>query len=389
MSIVGPEVLKQTGEGRIPLKLEKGPRAGQAEVLYSAITSRGEPLAPWLFSRLQDPRVVGVVISGESGAGKTTLTSQLAQELLHRSVGRIWLTAITSGTSVSLSEATLTAEMRQGRDFAGNSITPIGPDEECDRGKWTPPIWNWAAQHIASHLQEAIQRASRPADPHPFAQRLRLNVAREVVGDIAGIGKEGRLAAHLGDVFRQFPENILSLVVPGNSDIQDTALNLRNGSTDLILKFLSARGKPPKITYENVHNIKLTAEEEEEVEFFLARFNLITDLGSLSSLVAIREGARPGRFEKVRLQFETEVMNWSGLPGNEKKAIRASLPRSFPMVNVYYRHLYAMKLAYSQEYQEEALGIPPDSEQGRVVLIPYLNNTNIYQPIGLLARKTG
>lgn len=341
------------GEGRI--------RTEGFEVLQNSLTSKGEHLSNWLFRRLQQG-VIGVVILGESGAGKSTSCSQIFKAGLFSGV-RWSLPLITSGGTVATTEQALTRQMRQGIDFEGNSITPLSLDEEFDRSQFTPKIWDWAAQIIAAILSNRFENA------------LRVD-GKVVLIDIAGIGeKTGRLAAHLSDVAKQYPDNVVFLVVPGNPDIQDKALRLRNESNKLLSQFLQNRRKPPQITENSLKGLRLRSWELESVRDFLIRERVFLDLDPLSALISIREGARPGRFEQVRNAFLQEVIDWAGSEDCPLSEIEASLPDSFPLLNEYRRGEYGMKVAYSQYYMEKVLGISSDSEQGRVVLIPYLSTT--------------
>lgn len=376
---------------RIPLRLNTPSSTEGAEVLYKTVTLQGEPLSSWLFGKLQEPNNVGVVLFGESGAAKTTLAGQITREIMRLSGGRAWITVISSGVSLTGIERELTSSMRRGIDYQGNPIPPLAPDEEFDRSKFTPDIWRWAASYLAGDLKSAIEQSLRP-DSH---QRSRPKV---VMADIAGIGeKNARLAAGLGEVAREFPENVIFLAAPANPDIQERALRLRKKSNLLLETLLLSRGRERLMTTDNINQIgELTVEEQEAIQNTLINEGVATDIDLVPTLASIREGTRPGRFEQAREVFLKEVLDWTRRADWEKEVypvfgrLRSfQTEDAFIMADKSREGLYELKLAYAQNYLHRVLGISPDSDQGRVVLIPFLKDTTIHQWIELLHQKSG
>lgn len=365
-----PETIKPVRE----LLVRRPPNIRGVEVLYRSFTLQGESLPRWIFSNLQDPEVAAIVLSGESGAAKTTETGQIAKQADKLSDGRAKVTAFSSGVELNRIGQELTDSMRQGIDFEGNPITPLGPNEDFDRTQYTPAIWSWAANRLAGRLSGVIERALE--ENHKDPSNLSL-----VVADIAGIGRKNpRLAAGLGQVTQAFLDNALFGVVPANPDIQGKALTLRLKAEALLKALLQTRCRQG-LTTDNIGRIgKLKPAERRIIKATLAEEAVAIDVDLVPGLLAIYEGTRPGRFEEVRDEYIAEVLEWA----RGTKSLKGALGpvegrlRNLQMQNLFAIYdenragLYALKLAHADDYLHIDLGIPEDSDHGRVLLVPYL-----------------
>lgn len=83
-----------------------------------------------------------------------------------------------------------------------------------------------------------------------------------------------------------------------------------------------------------------------------------------------------------------EVMEWSRTTSDFELVKNAKLPPEFP-ASVASRGAYELKAAYARYDMSKRLGIPPGSDQGEVILIPYLHSTVIRQYSGPLLQKDG
>ncbi len=402
------------------LKLDKS-QGGEksAEVLYSAYTSKGELLTDWVNLGLKKSGVVAVVFSGESGGAKTTIASQLIKEVTKSAGGQVFLTVITSGETVSRIERMATDYLITEGAYEANPHPLIQPvedaiikginadfpnglprlarGEEFDRGRFGKHLWEANGDIMSMFLRGSIDKALAMG-----SYRGMRDIPRLVVADVAGIGKNGRLASKLNEVVTEYGSNTLFVVSPANPQIQNKALALRSKASQFLTELLQTRGvKPIKnekgfdeipITAQTLAQIKpLSPTETAQINAMLRKEALETDMDCLDTLVTIREGARPGRFEAARDIYYAEAINWAKSSDNALSRINkiSAFLKEHQIISPNWLGLYAAKLGYAEEYMEYILGIPKKSPYGRVLAVPYLPETTIHIYSDFYKRKQG
>lgn len=398
---------------RPPLKLTGEPELDGAEVLYNTLTSKGGSFAEWAYGRLEQYGIVAMVFSGESGGAKTTLASQFTREIIRMTKGEVFLTVISSGQTVNSIERNVTDYLRKGKrykpsphplhkkveksiieavnaDFKG-ILPQLDSMEEFDRGQFGANLWASSAEVFSLTLQESIEKSLKPTI---FTGRR--DLPSLIIADVAGIGINSRVAANLDEIAAKYKQHVLFAVDPANPEIQGKALELRNKSTRLLSEILIARGVKPvreqeiPINSVTLKRIKcLTAKEEQKVKKELEAAKLNTDMDPLDALIAIREGARPGRFELTRDIYYKEAIQWArdniGDFERRRRPI-SNLFKEYSITSKGYEDSYCLKLAYAEHYMENMLGLSPDSENSRLIVVPYIPTT-IHQYRGLLEKQ--
>ncbi len=380
-------------ERRAPLVIDSSLVIPDAEVLEGSVTLQGERLRPWLFEKLQDPDNAGVILAGESGAGKTTDMSQVIKGLMYLTKGRIFINAITSGVELDDRARELTRMRRQGFDHRGNPVTPLGPNEEYNRSHFGDDEWVWSGERLTGNLIHAISDVLRPSSH-------RLDSPKRLVGDIAGLGTKiltGRLALlGLPEVIKRYGKNLVILVFPGNPDIQDKSLVDRVESDKVLTEISQRRGSERILSVEEVLKRQpLTSQEEAQLNDLILRRNISSDTDLLSTIAAIREGTRPDRFDRVRTTlWEQEILRWarserafeSYVGPTSRKLATLQNQGIYQMADSMKKGIYDLKLAYGVKFMHEDLGVPEDSDQARVVLAPFIGGP-IHQYQRLLHSK--
>lgn len=384
---------------RPPLVLKKGPPTMEAEVFYNSITLQGEPFAHWYLKKIQDPNNAGVIAVGESGAGKTTEMGQGANEAIRLSDGVVWLTVLTSAGFLRVYEPQvkfyLEAYIKTGKDpewLFEEEVPLLLPNREFTRSNFTPRIWLWCSETFADNSNAIIEAVLNP-------RTFPTDRPKRFLADVAGMGESittTRLASGIRKVVQAFPKEIAVAVFPGNPEIQDRSYRGRVKSEDVLTRLSKARGSEKILSPDEIIKRQpLSPEEEEEIKVFLHEERLVTDTDLLSTVASIREGTRPDRFQGVRKKLFDEAHEWSdtvdygtAIDPVFRQLRRLQLEGKFTMANEVLEGLYGLKLAYGQHYLEEHIGIPPDSDQGRVVLVPFLE-TDIHQWPELMRRKSG
>lgn len=350
------------------------------EVLEKVLTTTGESMREYWLQRVGNGKVVGVIMYGTSGTGKTTVTRQHGAHLWHNSLPDldkdypgISIKFITSGAVMTEAAINLTDALKQGRlgelkiDHSAYPLPELDPEKDLlTRAQLTPPMWGYIGDLMANKIIDATTHA---------IGTIKSPVMEIVIGDVSGLGKNARLAGSLRKVNEKLPGNLLYIATPANPGIEDKAIRVRTKTGKILVSLLSAR-KAGKNIGLNAADIltELSPKEKKGIDRFFKREHLVSDAARVVTLLDIYEGADPDRLQQMSTAFDEEVNEYA-----ESIGLKAEQHPLYGFLKVVDRTLsdaqrakYARRLLFAQDSLQTMIGLPKGSDLGTVAIIPYV-----------------